>query len=203
MLSLGALYMYKIDGERLVPFLWYARFQDPTRSGTLNGMDQYIGGLFGTSLLPYPRSMRGKTAIAYRVRQYPTHKHYLLYVGEEISVGPEWEILLSTSGFRVDWHRLDNEWRLYLGYEGEGRDYLGEWDQQRVWMIGRAITGYTGVRMRLSGIVYGSLEIGMQMESMQFTNRQSEDLLKYDTKYSPWAKLALETWLDKGKGEAE
>ena len=149
--------------------------------------------------MPYPEGSHGKTTFAYRIRQYPTHKAYLIYAGEEIFLGPEWEFLLSTTGVRVDWHRLDNAWRLYLAYEGEGRDYVGTWSDQRVWMIGKDITAFAGLRAHIKGAFYLSTELGMQRESMGYANSQSQEVLKYETKFSPWAKLAIETWIDKVK----
>ncbi|HYX37700.1 MAG TPA: hypothetical protein VE954_31755 [Oligoflexus sp.] len=196
-LSLGGLYMYKVNQEKFVPFLWLARYQDPAQPQRFSRMDQLIFGAYGQSLLPYADSWRGKTTIAYRIRQYPMLKHFLFYLGEEIFIGPNWEVLLSTSGVRLDWHRSDNTLRFYAGFEGEGRDYAGSWSGQTVWKIGRAVTGYVGARVRVAGPLYVSTEFGLQQERMQYTNAKAEDLLKYETRFNPWAKISIETWLDK------
>ncbi len=160
-------------------------------------MNQIIFGFLSENTVPWLSTFPHKTTIGYRIRQYPTHRHYLLYVGEDLAISPNWDLLASTSGGRIDWHTLDNQWRWYAGYEGEGRDYFSTWQNEEIWKIGGAITAYTGIRYKLSTPFFVSFTTGYQREYLDFKDSSNTNAHSYETRFNPWVKVGLETWVEK------
>ncbi|MEN9836287.1 MAG: hypothetical protein RL011_2480 [Pseudomonadota bacterium] len=194
--SEGLLYMYKWPGESFVPLLWLTTFQAPGLKNTSNRMDQLVFGFTSRHKMPLFPQYRGRTTVGYRLRWYPSHKNYLLYVGEEIFSDTFWQILISTAGGRLDFFTPDQDLWGYIGYEGDARDYFGRWYGEEVWKIGSAVTGYLGFRKRIAGILYGALDVGFQSEKIRHNTPDNELRLSYQTHYTPWVRAAIETWVD-------
>jgi len=194
--SEGLLYMYKWRGESFVPLLWVTTFQAPGVKRESNRLDQFVFGFTSRHRLPLWPQYRARTTVGYRLRWYPSHKNYLLYVGEEIFSDTFWQLLVSTAGGRLDFFTPDQDLWAYLGYEGDARDYFGRWYGDEVWRIGAAITGYGGIRKRLAGILYGAFDVGFQSEKIRHNTPDNELRLSYQTHYTPWVRVAIETWVD-------
>lgn len=195
LLSWGALYIFKTPSELFVPIIWPSRQQATDSGSGLGPMDQIIFGFYSRAKGLLFDDINGRLTVAYRIRRYPTHRHYLLYLSQELYIGDLWELTASTYGVRLDWHTHDYNWRLYGGYEGDNRDYPGNWQNQPVWLSGTVITGYAGIRHHIAGLFYWSAEIGLQREALQYTNASNINLLKYQTLYTPWVKVAVETFI--------
>ena len=202
LLSWGVLYLFKTPNEIFVPIIWPSRLQATGPGAGLGPMDQIILGFYSRAKAPLFDDINGRLTVAYRIRRYPTHRHYLLYLSQELYIGDLWELTASTYGVRLDWHTHDYNWRLYGGYEGDNRDYPGNWQNQPVWLIGTVITGYAGVRHHIDGLLYWSAEIGLQREALQYTNASNNNLLKYQTLYTPWVKVAVETFITAPKSRS-
>ncbi len=194
--SEGLLYTFKDLPESLVPLLWLTTYQAPGLKSSNNRMDQFMFGFMSRHKLPLLSQYRARTTIAYRLRWYPSHKNYLLYVSEEIFSDTFWQLLISTAGGRLDFFTPDQDLWAYLGYEGEARDYFGRWYGDEVWKIGSAITGYIGFRKRIAGILYGAFDVGLQSEKLRHNTPENHLRLSYQTHYTPWVRAAVETWVD-------
>lgn len=192
-IALGGIYLFK--NPKFSPFLWISRFQDPIKPQERWMYIQYFAGINIDDFLPYEiLGIKSKTNIAYRIRLHPTHTNYLFYLAEDI-FWQSWRLLLSSSGVKVEWYGKNYDWSAYGGIVGESRDFQGKWQQEEVWLIGSVINAYLGTRTRIHKILFLSFDLGMQSENMRFLGKDNGNRFSYDSKFSPWFRMGIETWI--------
>jgi hypothetical protein len=132
-----------------------------------------------------------------RYRKFPGRHSWLFLVGYDME---------TPSGFRFEVHipshvhagirSEDRAWYYYA--EGRARSRIApiEMEDQHFWNDGYVAQGALGIRRKLQGIVHLAVEAGMQQESFTLFDEQGETITETTSDFSPWAKLAIETYID-------
>ena len=63
------------------------------------------------------------------------------------------------------------------------------------WVEGNALYAFGGVRRHLAGPAYLALEAGITREHLEFHDEKGKTIAIQETRYKPFARLALETWV--------
>lgn len=171
-------------------------FQDKSKP-----MKEYIVGadVADTDMpfaLKFSATDQAESKILVRYRDFPGFHRWLLLVGHKIE---------QTNGFSLEVvipsHVLatfsfgGGAWATYGGIRWVGREYPFDTGFTQGWIEGHVTTRLFGVRRQLAGPLFLALEGGVQKEELRYVDTKGEELSVHETKFAPWTKAALETWI--------
>jgi len=132
-----------------------------------------------------------------RFRQFPGHQTWYGEIGYEYETADKWHFkLLLPSSIHMGKGQSDRNWYYYFEAAAASRNLVFESSDEFYWSDGFVITTDLGVRKKLSSLFFVSLEVGLQQERQTTFTESGDEVSSTITDFAPWAKLALETWID-------
>jgi hypothetical protein len=131
-----------------------------------------------------------------RYRQYPGFHRWLVDGGMKLKRASGWlfDVELPSRVFG-GWDAPGNDWGWYGGIRWVSREYPFTDGVDAAWMDGYVTTRVLGVRRRVVGPLYVSLEAGMEAETLRVIDEHGTTRESHETEYAPWGRVALETWI--------
>lgn len=137
-----------------------------------------------------------ESRVLVRYRSFPGFHRWLLLVGHRIERVSGWSFDATIpSHVLVGWQTQDAAWKLYSGVRWVGREYPFSTTTADGWMEGHVTSYLAGVRREVAKPIYVALEAGMQQEALAYFDERGDELSRHVTRLSPYAKVALETWI--------
>ncbi len=171
-------------------------FQDKSRP-----MAEYIVGadIADTDMpfaLKFSATDQAESRVLVRYRQFPGFHRWLLLVGHKIEQNNGFSLDVTLPSHVIAAFALGGGvWSVYTGIRWTGREYPFDTGFAQGWAEGFVTTRLVGVRRQLIGPLHLAVEAGMQKESLRYVDVKGEELSVHETKFAPWMRVALETWV--------
>jgi hypothetical protein len=177
------------------------------RYGTLRGPQQrpMVESTLGVDLSDEDMPVRLKfrptddaeSHVELAYRQFPGFARWRPQVGHRIVAARGLGVDLKTNDRALlTWQTPDEGLKFWAGVRWADRAYPFTTEAGATgWLEGTATTRLAGARIEVRRPLFVALEAGVQKEDVQLTDEAGERLSGYETRFAPWARVALETWV--------
>lgn len=146
--------------------------------------------------LKFSPTDQAESRILVRYRQFPGFHRWLLLVGHKIerSFGFGLDVTIP-SHILASYSFNGGDVVTYGGIRWVGREYPFDLGYTKGWAEGFTTARLIGIRKGIVGPLFVAFEGGMQKEELRYVDEKGEELSVHETKFAPWVRLALETWV--------
>ena len=203
--ALGLVYQTPIEKGRPSYLVLASRYGAGPNLSASQPMGEYIAAVrWDHAAIPWfslpSDAVERRLTLLVRYRNFPNRQTWLGLVGLNFE---------SQDGLRLEAHipshiqfgirTMDRNWYLYS--EARLRPILNLTNDAdtRLWADGYSTQLNLGVRRLIYGMLYVTFEAGIQKENSEFYSSEGKLQSYSESDFSPWAKLAIETFVDLDK----